>query len=350
MKRFYSPCAPLFGLVLASALVFGACQSQPKIGRWLTQASGSNVAFSSVHFVTEQHGWAIGWDGQKSEQADGWIVQMTQDGGITWQQMPGQVEARIRLVRFVTPTEGWAITTTHHILHTSDGGATWQTQRAPGTVNVRNEAYPNPVSKQPEPIAHLFFVNPATGWAWGGGQRRPGFHLPGVLLHTTDGGQVWTMFDYPFENELVALQFVDGERGWACEYKGNCYRSDDGGKSWTPLTIREGTVVNAFHFLDRQHGWVVTGNGITYRTGDGGATWQFRRTGAGEDLRGVWFLTPRYGWVVGNNGAILFTRNGGDDWTRMNVEVQADLTDIQFVSSQRGWAVGHGGVILQYVE
>lgn len=350
MKRFRSWCVILCGLMLSSALLLTACQSQPKTGRWLVQARGSEVAFSSIHFVNEQHGWAIGWDGQKSKEADGWIVQTTNDGGATWQQMPGQVQSNIRFVRFVTPAEGWAITTAHHILYTSDGGATWQTQRTPGTVDVRNDAYPNRVSKQPEPIAHLFFVNSTTGWAWGGGQQRPGFHLPGILLHTADGGRVWTRLAYPFENELVGLQFVDETRGWACEYKGNCYRSDDAGRSWTQLTIREGTAVNAFHFIDRQHGWVVTGNGITYRTSDGGTTWRFARTGTGEDLRGVWFLTPRYGWVVGNNGAILLTRNGGDDWERLDAGVQADLTDIQFVSPQHGWAVGHSGLILHYVE
>jgi photosystem II stability/assembly factor-like uncharacterized protein len=333
-------------------LVFAlsACQSEQKTGRWFTQAGDSDVAFSEIHFVNEQQGWAVGWDGQKAKEADGWIVQATRDGGITWEQMPGQVQSNIRFVYFVTPAEGWAITTAHHILHTSDGGATWKTQREAGTVDARNEAYPNPMSKQPEPIDHLFFVNPTTGWAWGGGQRRPGFYLPGVLLRTSDGGRAWTTLGYPFENELVAVQFVDAERGWACEYKGNCYRSDDGGRSWSRLTIREGTAVNALHFIDRENGWVVTGNGIGYRTSDGGATWQFRRTGAREDLRGVFFLTPRHGWVVGNGGAVLFTKNGGDDWTRMDAGVQTDLTRIQFAGPHHAWAAGNGGTILHYVE
>lgn len=307
-------------------------------------------AFFAINFVNERDGWLVGWNGEAAKETEGWRVLHTSDGGITWQPMAEQVKWGIRWVMFVTPTSGWAITLKHDLLHTTDGGAVWETQRAAGTVQVRNEAYPEKVSTQPEPIERLLFVNETTGWAWGGGQRWRGFFQPGILLRTTDGGQSWQMLGFPFANNLAALQFVDADHGWACENKGACYRSDDSGRSWKKLTTREGLTANSLHFSDRDHGWIVSDSGYALRTSDGGATWAWRRTGTTADLRDVFFISPSRGWIVGNRGTILFTSNGGDDWQVFKSDVTQDLTRIQFITSQHGWVVGNNGVVLRYSE
>jgi photosystem II stability/assembly factor-like uncharacterized protein len=348
MKPVHSPLAKSATLLAVAAMLLCSCRPERSKGQWYQQDSKGDAAFFLVNFVSDRQGWVVGWNGEAAKETQGWIVLTTGDGGITWEPMPGQVESKIRSVYFTTPTTGWAIATEHNILSTIDGGATWQTQRTAGTVEVRNEAYPQPVSIQPEPIDHLLFINSAIGWAWGGGQRREGFSQPGVLLRTLNGGRIWTTLGFPFENDLVALQFVDQERGWACENKGACYRSDDGGRSWKKLTTREGLAVNALQFVDRDNGWIVSNSGYALRTSDGGVTWRLRRTGSREDLRDVFFLTPRQGWIVGNSGTVLFTVNGGDDWQPMDVGVREDLTRVRFAGPQHGWAVGNGGVILHY--
>lgn len=351
MKRSHSRLVQFTILLLVSLMIgLSGCRPGRTLGQWKPQDSGTEASFLVINFVNGRQGWVVGWSGEKAKQTQGWIVLTTTNGGVTWQPMPGQAEQKIRSVSFTTPKIGWAITTESNISYTADGGTTWETQREAGTVQVRNELYANAVTTQPEPIDHLFFINSSTGWAWGGGQRRSDFSQPGVLLRTRDGGRIWSTLGFPFQNDLIAFQFVDPDRGYACEYQGGCYRSDDGGRSWKKVVIREGLTVNALRFVDRDNGWVTSDNGHALRTTDGGVTWQFRRTGATEDLRDVFFLTPREGWIIGNHGAVLFTSNGGDDWRPINVGIAEDLTRLQLVSPQLGWAVGNNGVILKYTE
>ncbi len=344
-----------FRKVIALLLVgitagLNGCAGERATGRWFRQPSGTQAAFFLVNFVDERHGWVVGWSGEEAKETEGWIVLTTSNAGVTWEPMPGQRERKIRSVYFVTPTTGWAITLERHILYTTDGGASWEVQRRAGTVRLRSASLPKGTLEQPEPIDHLFFLNETTGWAWGGGQRRPGFFQPGLLLRTVNRGRIWRELGYPFQNDLVALQFVDIERGWACENLGPCYRSDDGGQSWAKMPTREGLTVNGMHFVDRRHGWLVSNGGTALKTTDGGVTWKRRRTGVRQDLRDVFFLTPQWGWIVGNQGTVLFTSNGGNDWTPVNVGVQGDLTRVQFVSRRHGWVVGNNGLILHYVR
>lgn len=338
-------------LLLAVTLLWSSCAPEPPRGSWQPQDSGNaDDAYFAVNFVNERQGWLIGWNGSAAKETEGWRILQTGNSGLLWEPMPDQVTWGIRWVTFVTPTSGWAITLKRDLLHTTDGGATWHTQRTAGTVQARSEAYQKEEITQPEPLDRLFFVNEKTGWAWGGGQRGPGYFQPGILLRTSDGGQSWQTLGFPFGNNLVALQFADAERGWTCEQKGPCYRSDDGGRSWKQLKTRGDLSVNGLHFSNRDHGWVVSNSGYALRTSDGGATWTYRRTGTAADLRDVFFLNPNRGWIVGNRGTILSTTNAGDDWHKLNANVADDLTRVQFIGPTLGWAVGNNGAVIHYAE
>lgn len=332
------------------AIALNSCGRTRAHGQWAREPTERQDAFFDLRFVNERLGFLVGWDGMTQGGIQGWNVLVSENGGLTWKPLPGQMESKIRKVFFITPRSGWALSVENDLLRSEDGGLTWALQRRAGVVKSRNEALPQKLVEVPEPLDHLLFVDDKFGWAWGGGRQQTGFSLPGVLLRTSDGGTSWQPLGYPFGNELTGLQFVDSAHGWACELKGDCLKSDDGGRSWAKMSTREGFAANALFFCDTEHGWILGNGGYALRTSDGGRSWEYRRTGHGKDLRDAYFLTPREGWMVGNGGTILYTNNRGNDWRRFESAVTSDLTHVQFRNPKLGWAAGNNGVLLRYSE
>jgi len=63
-----------------------------------------------------------------------------------------------------------------------------------------------------------------------------GVGYPGLIIHTTDGGQTWEEFNFPTIDELFAIDFYDLDTGYAvggtnCN-SGLILKTTDGGASW----------------------------------------------------------------------------------------------------------------------
>ena len=186
---------------------------------------------------------------------------------------------------------------------------------------------------QPNPLGgmlrSLFFVNRNTGYAggqdWEWGQA--------ALLTTTNGGQLWQKQTLPILGVLEDMLFVDTIEGWAVglewvedDWKTLIVHTEDGitwEKSNHPLHIGW---LNAVSFPDSDHGWAVGVDDsskapIILHTSDGGENWTDQAhsitTGA---LLDVSFYNAHTGWAVGisdETALILKTTNGGGIWTTL---------------------------------
>ena len=176
-------------LVGVMALLTG-CGRGKAHGQWSQVPTMRQDAFFGLHFVSPQHGFLVGWDGFSEWKTEGWSVIQSNDGGLTWTPLLHQQEMKIRKAYFVTPEAGWAITIRNDILHTEDGGGQWTLQRAAGVVKARNDALPEKKRQFeiPEAIDRLLFLDPKTGWAWGGGRQQAGFSMPGP--HSATAGRL----------------------------------------------------------------------------------------------------------------------------------------------------------------
>ena len=83
-------------------------------------------------------------------------------------------------------------------------------------------------------LADVCFVDAQTGWAVGD---------RGVIWHTADGGQTWTLQNSGVTCRLESVQFVDAQNGWVAGgvYQpythtsvGVLLRTRDGGRTWQP--------------------------------------------------------------------------------------------------------------------
>jgi photosystem II stability/assembly factor-like uncharacterized protein len=181
-------------------------------------------------------------------------------------------------------------------------------------------------------LTGVSFVGNAQGWAVG---------YDGVILHTTDGGQSWTLQRqaYGSDEVLLGVWFDDSRRGWAVGLFGLLLATQDGGATWTRVALPAGDHADRHLYAIARVGGallVAAEAGSVLRSADGGATWQAVATGVKGSL---WALAPTGAGViaVGLRGTAVRSADGGHTWQRVATGTAASLTSV---------VAGREGVVL----
>ncbi|MGH9959045.1 MAG: WD40/YVTN/BNR-like repeat-containing protein, partial [Pyrinomonadaceae bacterium] len=156
------------------------------------------------------------------------------------------------------------------------------------------------------------------------------------------------------DQDLNAVFFLDGKRGWVGGDNGFLSRTDDGGRTWAPQVIGTTDAINDIYFRDKEDGFLIAGNKI-FVTHDDGGRWIESRSflpeefdGASVELYSVRFSSKNKGWVVGSvskrdrviDSILVFTDDSGQTWTRQRAPSRSELIHIDFDNDRRGWIVG----------
>jgi photosystem II stability/assembly factor-like uncharacterized protein len=212
----------------------------------------------AIFFRDASVGWLVGADTDTSENS----LSITRDGGATWkfQKLPpprGRPESEvgtdmlpvlfgperkdgILVVFYSQQSDGGDVDSGCTLIYTThDGGDTWQS-----TVSVRESE--NVVD----------FINARSGWTWIYDPDYKNNHedlqpVKGTLYKTDDSGQTWLPIKgdaalaacLAHGQDVVQLDFVDGNFGWACLQDGDCkvrslLQTTNGGKTWSDLHAR----------------------------------------------------------------------------------------------------------------
>ncbi len=145
--------------------------------------------------------------------------------------------------------------------------------------------------------------------------------------------------------DLVGVQFIDRNIGWALGDFDTIVATTDGGATWTPYFYGRMSLTS-FHFTDRNNGWGIGRDGILMRTVDGGRSWsrkEYDTIFSAGWVRDIFFVDYFNGWFVADRGAIYRTGDGGETWSRIDAVTQPDFDDLQcvrFVDPFNGWIVG----------
>ncbi len=169
----------------------------------------------------------------------------------------------------------------------------------------------------PGPVWGFWTAN--TGWALGASTDAT------AVLTTALGGRTWrragTLPD-PLGNPAYG-GFVTPEWGWALTDQGALVSSADGGAHWAEVgTPRPCGTIEGMGFVDPDDGWLLAGGGTCaaptlYRSADGGRSWTAVPASAGTPIAQVAFATPQEGWArlrVGGASELARTADGGCTW------------------------------------
>ena len=173
------------------------------LGGGIVGAVGDNPAsmFSALQFIDENTGWVVGIRVNPEEKSQKSIIQMTTDGGETWQNQETGKEDILEDIFFLDDSVGWTVGENGVILHTTNGGNLWREQDS-GTI---------------ETLRSVRFVDKHTGWAVGGDLG------VGVILSTNNGGKKWELEkirEKISKEKMIRVFVLDKDNVWIAGARG----------------------------------------------------------------------------------------------------------------------------------
>lgn len=195
--------------------------------QWRQVVAPVNGLLTSVSFVDERRGWAVGHDA---------AILHTADGGASWtlQQFKPELNQALLDVLFLDARHGFAVGAYGLFLETRDGGASW----------VQIEA---PIVE--EKLHFNALVRLGDGGLLVIGEE-------GMLALSDDQGATWQRLVSPYESSLFAA-LPTGEHGVLLGgLRGNLYRSDDPrAGQWTRIDL--GTPQSVFGLASMPDGSIA---------------------------------------------------------------------------------------------
>ncbi len=149
---------------------------------WALSYIGTSELIRRVSFVDQGHAWAVGHRGS---------VFHSENGGETWIQQRPSDDVYLRDISFSDTENGWAVGHGATILNTKDGGASWKPQRITGYTG------------RDLPRLHGVVALSA--------DRAVAVGEFGVIVHTENGGELWTTTPVETEVTWTAIDGVQGE-------------------------------------------------------------------------------------------------------------------------------------------
>jgi len=195
-------------------------------------------------------------------------------------------------------------------------------------------------------LTSVTFVNEHEGWIAG--------HW-GVILHTTDGGDTWTLQrdELDVDKPLFSILFKDAKTGFASGLWSLLLRTDDGGKTWQKIELpasegRKQADKNLFSIFNGPHGdlFIAAEHGSVFHSADGGTSWTETSTGnAGTFWTGL-SLRSDVILVAGLRGKIYRSADDGKTWNAIATPTKSSITSMTELPDGSVLAVGLDGITL----
>ncbi|MFO7526448.1 MAG: hypothetical protein R6W68_13435, partial [Ignavibacteriaceae bacterium] len=173
----------------------------------------------------------------------------------------------------------------------------------------------------------ISFLSNDTGWV-SASVFNNGNEIP-YIFRTYDGGNNWTSFETPSQENFYLISFFTGTKGCAISTNGKVYLTEDAGETWS-FTNSTLTGKKYLKMVENNSGWCV-GNGI-WKTTDGGESWIQKRAGSYID---AYFVNEHSGWVI-SSSTLIHTYDGGETWNIIELPESAFLF-LDFIDSMHGW-------------
>lgn len=210
------------------------------------QSVRTTTTLTSVSFLDDKQGWAVGHGG---------VIIATKDGGENWSLLAGKLDGPEILfsVLFTDANHGIAVGPYGYAIETTDGGKTWSKRElAQGEDGERH--------------LNQIFAGP-------GGTLLIAAEA-GTVFRSEDGGRTWTTTKVPYKGSLWGgLALSDGTL-LMYGMRGHTLRSTDKGASWTDAVAGTDQSITGAAQLTDGTLYLVGLGGAVARSRDGGKTFE----------------------------------------------------------------------------
>jgi photosystem II stability/assembly factor-like uncharacterized protein len=141
------------------------------------------------------------------------------------------------------------------------------------------------------------------------GERLVAIGERGMVVLSDDGGRQWRQAHVPVSVTLTSASFVDARQGWIAGHSGVVLHTSDGGESWS---LQTDGVALAKAALEQARGLPSANADRDHRIQD---AQRLVEDGADKPLLSICFADARRGMVVGAFGLAAATGDGGKTWT-----------------------------------
>jgi len=328
---------------------------------WINKSFLYN-SFDDIHFFDDNHGLLL---------VSGYKVQLTQDGGETWDSTV-YINGTSSQRSFSSFGDNQGITVGFHgsICKTLDRGNSWE--------NLNDG-----ISST---IYQMGFFNSLNGLAitgyWGDGdlirtndggynwyndtliENGPFYRLriygtscyllnsSSQMMKTTNCGEEWELLDVPDLTDFYFdLQFVNENTAYMCSSEGIIVKTNNGGITWIDKSISDEYNLNSLFFINENKGWFIDYTGKTIlRTTTGGDDWTFTTLGDVYIFQpeSIFFISENEGFATTGEGVIFKTIDGGDTWEEFYVFGTGMYSKIYFLNENEGWYKSNAGIYHTY--
>jgi len=219
---------------------------------WTQAKVPTRALLTSVFFVDDKHGWAVGHDAQ---------ILASEDGGVTWIKQFEDLKRESPLldVWFKDVDSGFAVGAYGSLMETTDGGKHWED--ASDRLDNEDQYHLNAITAVKD--AGLFIV----------GEQ-------GSMFRSADWGLTWEKLEGPYEGSLFGvIGTAQPSTLLAYGLRGNLYRSTDFGSNWEQVELKaeRGDLefgLSGGTLLDDGSIVIVGNGGSVIRSSDNGETFK----------------------------------------------------------------------------
>lgn len=177
--------------------------SEDRGSTWRQLRVPTRVMLTSVFFIDDHLGWAVGHDS---------VILMSTDGGLHWEQVYSDTELGEPLfdIRFFDRQNGMAIGSYGMMLISSDGGHAWQESHL---IDEEEDLHLNQLAVD---TSGRYFIGAEMG----------------AIYRSDDKGRSWLKLDTPYSGSFYGILPLEPDTLLAFGMLGHLFRSEDAGNTW----------------------------------------------------------------------------------------------------------------------
>lgn len=249
------------------------------------------ATLTSVFFINEQLGWAVGHDA---------TILHSKDGGLNWQiqQFLPALEKPLLDVYFKDLQNGIAIGAYGQFFRTTDGGTTWNNEFHQAFLVDDDVEYLNDLKAEDEEayLDEIAFILPHFNRIT---ERNGTLYLAGevgLLAQSVDFGKTWQPFDNFYQGSFFALAISNNDDVIVAGLRGHVFRSsakveiNTNNKQWHEVTTNTTALLNDIVHSQDGRMFIMGNNGMLLISDDDGKSFSQLPQADGKSLiAGVWF-------------------------------------------------------------